>query len=71
RPVAVDEVAAVVAPRVQAAFDGMLTGSRIASACSATPPARPAGPDHPTSPHPTAGGEPRLPSAPDRTTDLQ
>lgn len=59
RPVAVDEVAGLVAPLVQAALDGMHAGRRIASA------------GHPASPDRSAGGEPRLQSDPDRTTDLQ
>lgn len=89
RPVPVEEVATLVAQGVQAAFDGMHTGHRIASGARAAQTSRAAGtgraaeptppvePDHPTSPdQPTspdrlAGGDPCLPSGPDRTIHLQ
>lgn len=65
RHVTVDEVAALVAPVVQAALDGMHTGHRIAAASRTT------SPDHPTSADRSAGGEPRLQAGRVRTTHLQ
>ncbi|MFJ4219045.1 lipoyl(octanoyl) transferase LipB [Curtobacterium luteum] len=71
RHVTVDEVAALVAHGVQAAFGGMHAGSRIAAASQATRRSRADGADRPTDPDRSAGGEPRLQAGPDRTTHLQ
>lgn len=71
RHVTVDEVAALVAPVVQAAFGGMHTGNRLAAVSQTTRPSRADGPDRPTSPDRSAEGEPRLQAGPDRTTHLQ